>query len=167
MFLDLDRSNYIAVYGRVRDRVGYLLNFINSDSAYRFRFFSIPSFDSNVIKKWYQTFILYLFFKPFNCCWIPWTKINRLHKNWTHLRAVCVQTRAAWFWIKCLFFSQWKLWFSWFWRKNIRQLKITCEWNDSMTHSRFTCFITGWISIFEKISCMIQRQIHVNSPFSP
>ncbi len=36
----------------VRDRVGYRLNFIDSDSdsAYRFRFFSIPSFDSNVIK---------------------------------------------------------------------------------------------------------------------
>ncbi len=33
-----------------RDRVGYRLNFIDSDSAYRFRFFSIPSFDSNVIK---------------------------------------------------------------------------------------------------------------------
>ncbi len=35
-------------------RVGYHLNFIDfdsdSDSAYRFRFFSIPSFDSNVIK---------------------------------------------------------------------------------------------------------------------
>ncbi len=33
-------------------RVGYRLNFIDfdSDSAYRFRFFSIPSFDSNVIK---------------------------------------------------------------------------------------------------------------------
>ncbi len=32
--------------------VGYRLNFIDfdSDSAYRFRFFSIPSFDSNVIK---------------------------------------------------------------------------------------------------------------------
>ncbi len=34
----------------VRIRVGYRLNFIDSDSAYRFRFFSIPSFDSNVIK---------------------------------------------------------------------------------------------------------------------
>ncbi len=36
------------------NRVGYRLNFIdfdsNSDSAYRFRFLSIPSFDSNVIK---------------------------------------------------------------------------------------------------------------------
>ncbi len=35
-------------------RVGYRLNFIDfdsdSDCAYRFRFFSIPSFDSNVIK---------------------------------------------------------------------------------------------------------------------
>ncbi len=31
-------------------RVGYRLNFIDSDSAYRFRLFSIPSFDSNVIK---------------------------------------------------------------------------------------------------------------------
>ncbi len=33
-------------------RVGYRLNFINSnsDSAYRFRFLSIPSFDSNVVK---------------------------------------------------------------------------------------------------------------------
>ncbi len=33
-------------------RVGYRLNFIDSDSdsAYRFRFFLIPSFDSNVIK---------------------------------------------------------------------------------------------------------------------
>ncbi len=36
----------------VISRVGYLLNFIDfdSDSAYRFRFFSIPSFDSNVIR---------------------------------------------------------------------------------------------------------------------
>ncbi len=36
----------------VTNRVGYHLNFIDSDSdsAYRFRFFSIPSFDSNVIK---------------------------------------------------------------------------------------------------------------------
>ncbi len=33
-------------------RVGYRSNLINSDSdsAYRFQFFSIPSFDSNVIK---------------------------------------------------------------------------------------------------------------------
>ncbi len=33
---------------RAATRVGHRLNFI--DSAYRFRFFSIPSFDSNVIK---------------------------------------------------------------------------------------------------------------------
>ncbi len=39
------------------------------------------------------------------------------------------------------------------------------EWiswmNDSMTHSRFTCFITGWISFLnESLEWMIQRQIH-------
>ncbi len=34
----------------VASLVGYRLNFIDYDSAYRFRFFSIPSFDSNVIK---------------------------------------------------------------------------------------------------------------------
>ncbi len=36
----------------VMSRVGYRLNFIDfdSDSAYRFRFFSIPSFDSNVMR---------------------------------------------------------------------------------------------------------------------
>ncbi len=39
-------------YFRFNTRVGYHLNFIDfdSDSAYQFRFFSIPSFDSNVIK---------------------------------------------------------------------------------------------------------------------
>ncbi len=48
--------------------------------------------------------------------------------------------------------------------KNIRQLnKIIC--NLWFTHSRSTCFITGWISILERISCMIQRQIHFNRPF--
>ncbi len=34
----------------VSPRVGYRLNLIDSDSAYRFRLFSIPSFDSSVIK---------------------------------------------------------------------------------------------------------------------
>ncbi len=32
--------------------------------------------------------------------------------------------------------------------------KWNAELNDSMTHSRFTCFITGWISVFERISWM-------------
>ncbi len=35
-----------------KTRVGYRLNFtdLDSDSAYRFQLFSIPNFDSNVIK---------------------------------------------------------------------------------------------------------------------
>ncbi len=32
--------------------------------------------------------------------------------------------------------------------------------NDSMTHSRFTCFITGWISVFEWISWMNDSMTH-------
>ncbi len=34
-----------------KSRVRYRLNFINSDSAYRFRFLSIPSFNFNVDSK--------------------------------------------------------------------------------------------------------------------
>ncbi len=36
--------------------------------------------------------------------------------------------------------------------------------NDSVTHSRCTCFITGWISLLEWISCMIQTQIQLKQP---
>ncbi len=42
---------------------------------YRFWFFSIPSFDSSVIKKLYQTFILYLFFQTI------WLLLNTMNKN--------------------------------------------------------------------------------------
>ncbi len=61
---------------------------------------------------------------------------------------------AKWFWINWVFsflFSPMEVVvLSWFWRKNIRQLnKITCNlWmNDSMTHSRCTCFITSLQSL--------------------
>ncbi len=37
--------------------------------------------------------------------------------------------------------------------------QVIYEW---MTHSRCTWLITGWISVLERISCMIQRQIHFN-----
>ncbi len=33
------------------NKVGYRLNLINFNSVYRFRFLSIPSFDSNVVTK--------------------------------------------------------------------------------------------------------------------
>ncbi len=48
-------------------RVGYRLNFIDSDSdsAYRFRFFSIPSFDSNVINNDIKHLSCLFFCKPF------------------------------------------------------------------------------------------------------
>ncbi len=55
------------------------------DSQFRFQ---------SGLKKWSQTFRYqtYLccvsFCKTFNCSWIPWTKISRLHKNWPRLRAV-------------------------------------------------------------------------------
>ncbi len=73
-------------------RVGYCLNFINSDSDSTYRFTTYQTFR-------YQTYLFYVSFcKTFNCCWIPWTKISQLHKNWTRLRAVFVQNRAARFW---------------------------------------------------------------------
>ncbi len=69
-------------------RVGYHLNFIDSDS-YRFPV-SIPMCLKKRFR--YQTYLFCVSFcKTCNCCWIPWTKISRLHKNWTRLRAVCVQ----------------------------------------------------------------------------
>ncbi len=133
----------------IRTRVRYCLNYINSnsDSTHQFQFLSIPSFDSSVVKKKEkhldnQTYLFYVSFcKTFNCCRIPWTNISQLHKNWTRLRAVFVQNRAAFLW---------RLVLSQFWRKNNKQLKIS--WNDSMTPSRLTCFITGGISVFERIS---------------
>ncbi len=45
-----DLINFEQISQVVFSRVGYRLNFIDSDSAYRFRLFSIPSFDCNVIK---------------------------------------------------------------------------------------------------------------------
>ncbi len=45
-----DLINFGQISQVVFSRVGYHLNFIDSDSAYRFGFFSMPSFDCNVIK---------------------------------------------------------------------------------------------------------------------
>ncbi len=58
-------------------RVGYRLNFIDSDS---FRFpVSIPMWLNNDIKH----LSCVSFLQTIYWSWIPWTKINRLHKNGT------------------------------------------------------------------------------------
>ncbi len=91
----ITRVGYCLNYHQFQFRFGFYLSIlILIDSQFRFQ------------KKWsqtfrYQTYLFYVSFcKTFNCCWIPWTKISQLHKNWTRLRAVFVQNRAA----KCFFF---------------------------------------------------------------
>ncbi len=77
-------------------RVGYRFNLINSSSAYWFRFLSILCFDSNAVKT----------------SEVKHLDIKHIYSGplFARLRAVCVQNRAAWFWMNWDFFSfKWRL----------------------------------------------------------
>ncbi len=77
-------------------RVGYRFNLINSSSAYWFRFLSILRFNSNVVK---TSEVKHLDIKHIYSVSL-----------FARLRAVCVQNRAAWFWMNWDFFSlKWRL----------------------------------------------------------
>ncbi len=94
----------------------------------------------------YQTYLFCLILLKWNCCWIPWTKISWLNKNWTRLRAVCVQNRAEQFWILLLLFLMEVLGLSQFGRKMILQLNklrnVLIEWfNDSLKIDLFHYWI--------------------------
>ncbi len=82
-------------------RAGNRLNFPNDSSVLKKKkvYLKVKHFD---IKHLFCV----SFCKTFNCCWWikPWIKISRLHKNGIRFRAVCVQNRAAQFWINWDFF---------------------------------------------------------------
>ncbi len=118
-------------------RVGYHLNFIDSDS-YRFSV-SIPMCLKKRFR--YQTYLFCVSFcKTFICCWIPWTKISRLHKNWTQLRAVCVQIELC-FWTNLLnewFSDSLKIDSFHYWMNQCFWMNLLNEWfSDSLKIDSF------------------------------